>query len=436
MKPDLHVRTLPGSPWQDVAAETSSAAPADSAVVHLRSADAPAEAWTGFGGCFNELGWRALRGLSAADRAVIFDALFGRDGLGLEIGRLPMGASDYAAEWHSYCETPGDHALDSFSIKRDQAELLPFVHEALARRPDLAFFASPWSPPTWLKRPAVYNHGRFRMEPAYLDTYARYFARYVAAYREAGVRVGHVHPQNEPNADQKFPSCVWSGEQLRVFLGQHLGPVMAREHPDVGVWLGTMNTPDYPGMYLPALSDEACLRHLRGIGVQWAARGIVHRLRAHHPELPVWQTENECGDGQNTWAYAHHVFDLLAHYLGAGASAYAYWNLVLEPGGESSWGWKQNALVTADPSTGRWQFNPEYHVLRHCAGFIRPGARRIPLAGGWASAALAYARPEGGVVLVTHNPTDRELRLSVELDGREASLLLPARSFHTAVWER
>ena len=140
-----------------------------------------------------------------------------------------MGASDYASDWHSYTEKRDDFALDSFSIERDQAELLPYIQEALARRPDMQFFGSPWSPPTWMKSPSVYNYGRFRMEPRYLDTYARYFVRFLETYKARGVRVGQVHPQNEPVADQKFPSCVWTGEQLCDFIGGHLGLVLARE---------------------------------------------------------------------------------------------------------------------------------------------------------------------------------------------------------------
>jgi glucosylceramidase len=430
----FHVRTTAGHAWRSLAA-CDDAAPPSAARVTLATEAPPAETWQGFGACFNELGWQALRALPATERATILDALFGPDGLRLDLGRIPMGASDYASEWHSYCETRDDHALDTFSIARAQTELLPFIHEALARRPDLDLFASPWSPPTWLKHPAVYNYGRFRMEDRHLDTYARYFARFLSAYREAGVRVGHVHPQNEPVADQKFPSCVWSGEQLRRFIGAHLGPVLAREAPGVGVWLGTMNTADYPGMFLPVLADPDCRRHLRGVGLQWAGKGVAHRLHQLHPELPLWQTENECGDGQNTWDYAHTIFDLVAHYIGAGCTGYAYWNMVLAPGGDSTWGWKQNALVTADAATGRWYLNPEYHVLRHYSAYIRPGARRLPLSGTWSGAAIAFARPEGGAVLVTHNPTARDLRLDARVGGQETSLHLPPQSFHTVVWE-
>ena len=433
MTAPLHFATIPDRPWHSIIAPTSWSRGIPE--VTLTAAGGPAEAWEGFGGCFNELGWQALRQLPVKKRRAIMEALFGLDGLQLDLGRIPMGASDYASEWHSYAEKRDDFALDGFSIERDQSELLPFIREALTVRSDLRFFGSPWSPPTWMKSPSVYNHGRFRMEEQYLDCYARYFARFINAYRDQGVTVAQVHPQNEPVADQKFPSCVWSGEHLREFIGGHLGPVLAREAPGAKVWLGTMNTDDYCGMFLHALADEACRRHLGGVGLQWAGKGVAHRLRQLHPELPVWQTENECGDGNNSWAYAHNIFDLLVHYLGAGCAGYVYWNLVLPPGGVSSWGWKQNTLVTIDPDSGGWALNPEYHVMRHFTAFIRPGARRLPLMGTWAGASVAYRRPEGGVVIATHNPTATARRLRIELAEYQDVIELPARSFHTFFWE-
>lgn len=73
------------------------------------------------------------------------------------MGRLPIGASDYALSWYSYDETDGDYELKDFSIARDRMYLLPYLKDALALCPDMHLFASPWSPPTWMKtkKPAI-----------------------------------------------------------------------------------------------------------------------------------------------------------------------------------------------------------------------------------------------------------------------------------------
>lgn len=400
----------------------------------LEVTDRRAQPWEGFGGCFNELGWIALGLLPAAERRRVLRALFHpAEGCRFSLCRLPIGASDYAAEWYSHDEHDGDFAMRKFSIERDRKFLLPYVKAAQALRPDLGFFASPWSPPTWMKFPRAYNHGRFIQDKEHLDAYARYLVKFVRAYAAEGVRIGQVHPQNEPVADQKFPSCVWTGEELRDFIRDHLGPALARSVPGCEVWLGTLNTDDYDGYPLTVLSDPGANRFVAGVAFQWAGKGAIQRTRAAWPDKRLMQSENECGDGANSWAHAEHVFRLMQHYLANGANAYVYWNMVLEEGGRSTWGWPQNSLVTVDPRTRRASFRHEYHVMRHLSGFVDPGAHRLELAGPWSGNAVAFANPDGHRVVAVHNPSPGERRFA--LRDRRAALeaVLPPRSVNTFV---
>jgi len=134
-QPPLHIVSSPEAVWQQPGLPLD-AAPGP---CNLLSTGRHRHEWEGFGGCFNELGWDALQRLDPAARREILDGLFGEEVLHLEIGRLPMGASDYALSWHSYDETDGDLELSDFSIERDRERLFPFVKEALARRPGVVF---------------------------------------------------------------------------------------------------------------------------------------------------------------------------------------------------------------------------------------------------------------------------------------------------------
>jgi hypothetical protein len=62
-----------------------------------------------FGGCFNESGWDAMSPLSEAARRGISQSLFGADGCRFNICRMPVGASDYATDYYSLDDTPGDY---------------------------------------------------------------------------------------------------------------------------------------------------------------------------------------------------------------------------------------------------------------------------------------------------------------------------------------
>lgn len=399
----------------------------------------------GFGGCFNELGWVALQKIPEVARNEVMDALFDREkGCAFNYCRLPIGANDYSVDWYSHNEHDGDLAMEHFSIRRDHRHLLPFIREGLARCPEMELFASPWSPPTWMKFPKAYNAGTLIQSPGNLSAYALYFRKFVEAYAAEGVRIGAVHVQNEPNSDQKFPSCVWTPPQMRDFIRDHLGPEFARSGVDCEIWLGTIERgidqhggregyKDWAGYIL---DDEQVRKIVKGVGYQWAGKGAVQRTHLAYPDLPIVQTENECCDGTNAWHQAHYVFDLIWHYLQNGALGYVYWNMVLERGGASTWGWNQNAMITIDPESGRAGFNPEYHLMRHFSAHVRRGARRLELSGNWCVNALGFVNPDGETVLVLQNAsrTRRTLELTLA-DGSVCQLTLEPESFHTLLMD-
>src|SRR5436190_4177360 len=157
----------------------------------------------GFGGCFNEIGWQALQALSEEHRTQVLRDLFDPvSGCGYRLCRVPVGANDFALEWYSHNEHDGDFTMEHFSIARDHQYLIPYIRAAMAIQPDLQMFASPWSPPTWMKSPRAYNYGVLRWEPEILEAYALYLLRFVQAYQEEGLPLRQLHVQNEPNSDQ------------------------------------------------------------------------------------------------------------------------------------------------------------------------------------------------------------------------------------------
>lgn len=301
----------------------------------------------------------------------------------------------------------------------------------MAIQPGLGLFASPWSPPTWMKSPPVYNYGTLVWTPKNLHAYALYFVKFVEAYRRAGVPIRQIHPQNEPVADQKFPSCLWTGEQLRVFIRDYLGPAFKRHGVDAEIWLGTLNTDSFDGYVQEVLCDPGANGYVAGVGFQWAGKGAIQRTHASWPGKRLMQTENECGDGRNTWAYAEYIFGLMHHYITNGANAYVYWNMVLDAGGVSTWGWKQNSMITVDPPSARITYQPEYHLMRHFSAFVRPGAVRLDTEGPGAGNALAFRNPDGGLVVVAHNAMDRARTFSVRAAKRLWAVPLEAHSFNT-----
>jgi hypothetical protein len=110
-----------------------------------------AQTWEGFGGAFNEMGWHYLSMLSPSERDHAIHLLYGAEGARFAFGRIPIGSSDYAMERYTLDETAGDVSLAGFSIDHDTQLLIPFVQAAQAVKTNIRFWASPWTPPTWMK---------------------------------------------------------------------------------------------------------------------------------------------------------------------------------------------------------------------------------------------------------------------------------------------
>ena len=131
------------------------------------------QALRGFGGCFNELGWLPLQNVSEAERDQIIKELFSPDEMNFTFNRAPVGANDFADHWYSYDEVDGDYEMEHFSVEHDEQTLIPYIHRAQEWQPNMQLFSSPWSPPTWMKRPKAYNYGRLVQTPENLKAYAK-----------------------------------------------------------------------------------------------------------------------------------------------------------------------------------------------------------------------------------------------------------------------
>jgi glucosylceramidase len=444
------VTTTASAPWQyvPVAAKATQPTALNLDIDLTRTA----QTMEGFGACFNELGWTSLVLLNEVDRSSILRELFDptADGARFTLCRMPVGANDFSLKPYSYDETPGDFALKDFSIDNDRATLMPFIHAAQRYQKDLRLWASPWTPPSWMKTNNYYAGGPAPGKPGYTPTpkgnedapedmfvldernlraYAVYFGRFIDAYRAEGIRIGMVMPQNEFVARQKFPSCTWSPAGLAKFL-HYLGPEMQKR--GVEIFFGTMNWGSAEGI-ASVFADKAAAQYVKGLGLQWAGKNALPALRERYPQLRFYQTEQECGDGKNMWEYTTYCWQLMKHYLRSGVSAYMYWNLALEQGRPSTWGWLQNSLVSVDASTRSFRYTHDYYLMKHLSRFVQVGARRVETSG-TCDDALAFINPDGSIVAVLGNETSALQSVRLSARGRTLGVKLAPQSISTVSW--
>ena len=417
----------------------------------------------GFGTCFNELGWTSLQRLSEADRKGIFKELFEHGaGANFTICRMPVAANDFARGWYSYDETEGDFDMSDFSIDNDRETLIPYIKKALKYNPNLKIWASPWSPPQWMKYNKHYaarsllgnsnfhsdgwgmdfrgiNNGlpperegkegtdMFIQEARYFEAYALYFSKFIEEYKAEGIDIFMVMPQNEFNSAQVFPSCTWTAAGLAKFIGGFLGPAMEKQN--VEVMFGTMERAN-EALVDTVLKDEEAKKYIGGIGFQWAGKEAIPGIHQRYPVMTLYQTEQECGNGKNDWENCIYSWELMKHYLSNGANAYLYWNTSLDEGGISTWGWKQNSLISVDTTNNSFKYNHEYYLLKHVSHFVRPGAKLLKSSGSFNNL-LAFQNSDASLVLVVQNDQKTPRQLNLKIDDRFYNLELTGDSFTT-----
>ncbi|MDR1609999.1 MAG: beta-glycosidase, partial [Candidatus Symbiothrix sp.] len=330
------VATTPDASWQTQNTSEIKPVKTDSADVEILT-NSELQTVDGFGACFNELGWTSLALLTDAEREAIFKELFTAEGANFTICRMPVGANDFSRDWYSYNETDGDFEMKNFSIENDKETLIPFIKSAQKHNPDLTLWASPWSPPVWMKENKHYackplndpffdlsftngmrpeqerreGDNMFITEDKYFAAYALYFQKFIEAYRTEGINISMVMPQNEFNSCQPFPSCTWQAAALAEFTGKHLVPAMKKL--DVAVAFGTMERPN-PALVDTILNAEGG-DQITGVGFQWAGRDALPCIHERYPNLKMYQTEQECGNGRNDWEGCAYSWELMKHYF-------------------------------------------------------------------------------------------------------------------------
>ena len=437
----LRFTTQEDTPWQVDRIETSATVIGQPQIVLSR--DRLLQEWKGWGTCFNEIGYDALLLLPQTEQERVMRRLFDPDGdLRFSVGRFSVGANDYARSWYSCDEIDTDSTdfqMEHFNIDRDLNCLIPYIQWAQRYNPDMTFWCSPWSPPTWMKADKQYNNqnypvyfsDQFIMEEDYLNAYCLYFDKFITAYAEQGIPITELSYQNEAYSYVVYPGCSWTAGSTATFLGDYLGPYMAEHHPDVQLQVGTFNTAS-TDVIEEILSHEGVQEYFSALGFQWEGNGAMREMAYRHPAYALHQTESECGSGTFDWAAAEHTFDLYNDYVSGGCDKYTYWNAILQDNGSSTWGWLQNALIQVNSSTCEAYYTNEYYAVKHYTHFIPEGSHIM--AGSTNNPMLLAAlTPDDQIVIVTGNLDNTARTVTVDADGEYLALTLQPNTFYTLV---
>jgi glucosylceramidase len=447
------ITSASGAYWQTATVTTVSSGTADVTVNDTSTA----QNWEGMGGSFNEMGWTYLQQLSAADRDRALQLLFGADGANFVIGRIPIGASDYATNRYTDDEVSGtDPNMTSFSITRDSQSLIPYIKAAMAIKSGMRFWASPWTPPTWMKTgpfqsggtASNFDGGNMTDSDSVLKAHAQYFVKWIQAYGQQGITVEVIAPQNEPGYSQNYPSCLWTSALYTKFVGQYLGPALSTASLSTKIMLGTMSNNSSgkdPSIVSAVMADATAKGYIKYIGLQWGMlENYASQYKSSYSSVPMWATEHKCGNypwnpsgspayvepAPNNHAYAVESWGYIKNAINNGVTAYNAWNMVLDTMGkgiDTARQWAQDSLLVVNTSSKTLTIAPAYYVFRHISQFAAPGGKVVGTSGG---DAVAFKNPDGSIVAVMYNSGAAKTSI-VSIAGQRLQFSMPGNGWAT-----
>jgi glucosylceramidase len=377
-----------------------------------------------------------LSQMDPAARHGLLEELFGKGGMGLSAGRIPIGSSDYSVSAYSYDDSEApDPTLAKFSIGHDSGYVLPMIREAVEVNPALYLFGAPWSPPGWMKTANTLLGGA--MTKKYMDAYADYFVKFLLEYQKSGVHLSAVTSQNETDTHQdgRMPAAIWGQEYEAEFVRDHLAPALRKSGLDTKIWLLDHNY-DLLGRVMDQLSDPELCKAVDGVAWHGYVGKPESMTKVHeaYPEKGTYWTEGgsffDDPKYRTEWAKWGTTF---AGIVNNWARLITVWNFVLDEQGRPNIGpFDCGGLVQMDSKTHQIERSGLFYGLAHYSKAVQRGARVVETHGSVKGIDLAaFVNPMGERVVVLTNPAattrvtliDEQLQMEVELPGDSVTTL-------------
>lgn len=335
----------------------------------------------GFGVAITGASCYNLSKMPDAERTAFLRDIYSENGLNLSVARLSIGSSDYSAELYSYDDVENDVELKHFSIERDKEYIIPIIKEILVIKPDLYIFASPWSPPGWMKTGGSMCGGYMREQ--YIACYADYIVKFLKAYEAEGIHISALTAQNETETNQngKMPACIWHPDIEAKYI-EVLRKKLTENQFDTEIWMYDHNFSGTERVLWTLDTYKELKDACNGVAFHYYDGSIEQTTVLHdkYPELTLHFTEG------GPRLYDNYATDwckwtiMMSKVLRNGYSSFTGWNLMLdETGGPNIGPFFCGGLVTRDRTDGILKYSGQYKALKHFSPLFKKGALVFPV---------------------------------------------------------
>lgn len=391
----------------------------------------------GFGGALTDASAEVFAKLNKKQQEILLEAYYNKEkGIGYTIGRTNIHSCDFSSGSYTYVNE-GDAQLTSFTIDHDRSFKIPLIKKAVqAAGGKLTMYASPWSPPAFMKTNNEMLHGG-KLKPAFAQSWANYYIKFIKAYEKEGIPIWGISVQNEPMATQRWESCIYTAEEERDFLKNYLGPTMHKagfENKKIIVWDHNRDLMVHRANTI--FGDPLASKYAWGMGIHWYEDwsggtpmfnnvGIVHRA---FPNKNILFTEG-CGERFDfskltAWYLGERYGRSMINDFNNGIVGWTDWNILLdEKGGPNHAGNLCFAPVHADLRTGELIFTNAFYYIGHFSKFIAPGAKLINSASSRSPLlTTAFINKDKSINVIVMNQTDKAIKYNLCI-GRWAAIV-------------
>ena len=406
------------------------------------------QSFTGIGGALTDAAAETFAKLDSGTQEKLLTAYFDpNNGIGYTLVRTNIHSCDFSSASYTYVDE-NDMALTSFSVAHDETFRIPFIKRAFeAANGKLKLFASPWSPPAWMKDNHDMLHGG-KLLPSYYQAWADYYIKFIYAYQAHGIPVWGITVQNEPMAKQGWESCMYTAEEERDFIKNYLGPSLRDNGmKDIKLIAWDHNRDLMYQRASTILEDKQAAKYVWGIGFHWYESWTgaptyenVKRVHERFPKKPLLLTE-ACNfpfswETFNQWKWGENYGAAMIQDFNNGATGWTDWNILLdETGGPNHLKNFCFAPVHADTRDNSLHFMNSYYYIGHFSKYIRPGAKRIITSSNRAQLlTTGFVNHDGSIVLIVMNATDKEVNYKLYVGNQAVETVSLAHSIATLLF--
>ena len=359
---------------------------------------------------------------------------------GYTLCRTHINSCDFGLGNYNYVKE-NDTTLKSFDISLDKDTIIRTIKDAKKiKGADFKLLSSPWSPPAWMKdNDKMTNGGKLKKE--YYKLWAKYIVKYVQEYQKENINIWGVTFQNEPNANQRWESCLYTSEEEAEFIGKFLGPTLKENNISSKIFGWDHNKERLYERAKEVLKNPYAYNYIDGFAYHWYTGDHFETLDLTHMEfkdklLIASEGCHGIGKRNDEWYkgehYAHDIIGNLNNYC----NGFIDWNMLLDKqGGPTYVNNFCDSPVYVDIKKGKIFYQYPYYFIGHFSKYIRPKAKRIGFSSYHSDLEVcAFRNVDKSVVVVILNRSNNNLDVNLRYNGDVAYIKINKHSIYTLLF--